>query len=99
MPSPFDEVDPFFDPDEATAASWSARGMPAVPGLVWQVEPGVDLLEQVSTTDYSIAFRVSQWPAVQPSDRVTIGAVIYEVRRINPIDDGLLARAALRRLN
>ena len=66
--------------------------------VMWDA-PGVSPFEGVQSTEPSIRFRVADWPSVAAGDRVTVGTTIYEVREVLAIDDGQLARAALRRLN
>jgi hypothetical protein len=82
-----------------TSASLQPSSGTAIAALVIFDAPGAEQLEGVETVEYSAKYRVADWPAVRPGLRVTIGSVLYEVRSALPIDDGLLARAALRRLN
>lgn len=98
----FTDVDPFFAVDEfGSSATWQRRqpGAAAVAGVVIIDAPGQLLLEGIASTEWSALYRVAQWPSVAAGDRVTVGPTIYEVREVLAIDDGQLARAALRRLN
>ena len=98
----FTDVDPFFDADEfGTAATWQSQsaGIAPVVGVVLIDAPGQMLFEGVMSTDWTATYRVADWPTAAAGDRLTIGTTIYEIRELRSVDDGLLARAALRRLN
>ncbi|MCA3180989.1 MAG: hypothetical protein O9345_16065 [Burkholderiaceae bacterium] len=98
----FTDVDPFFDVAEfGSAATWQRKqpGAAAVAGVVIIDAPGQLLLEGIASTEWSALYRVAQWPSVAAGDRVTVGTTIYEAREVLALDDGLLARAMLRRMN
>jgi hypothetical protein len=61
--------------------------------------PGQLLLDGIVSTDWSALYRVDLWPAVRSGDRITQGAMTFEVREVLAVGDGALARAALRRLD
>ena len=83
-----------------TAATWtdSDTGTSADADVMLDA-PGVVTDDGVVLTAWSIVYVVSTWPAVRPNDRIDIGAAAYAVTDSVPIGDGLLARAALRRLD
>jgi hypothetical protein len=96
----FSDLSPFFNASEfATAATWTAvaTGAP-IAGLVLLDAPGDLVLDDVATIDYGVTFRASEWPAMRERDAVSVGAWLYRVRAVTPIDDGLLVRAALTRI-
>ena len=95
MPSPFDEVDPFFASDEATTATWTPKAGGPQSGLVWLDAPDVNEFGDMVTASHRITYRVSQWSSLTAGDTVTIGAVVYDVRAQYALDDGLLAQADL----
>lgn len=96
----FVEVDFAFDVDEfGTSAEWRAQPNAApVTAIVLIDAPGALILDGIVSTDWMVTYRVALWPSVQGGDRVHVGSTIYEVREALALDDGLLARAALRRL-
>jgi hypothetical protein len=75
------------------AATWASGGS-SVAGQVIFDAPGALPVEGVYSNEYSIVYRVSQWPTVREGDVVTVGTA-YRVREVTAIDDGLLARAFL----
>ena len=101
MPGAFlSDLAPFFDVAEfGTSATWTAvaTGTP-VAGAVLFDAPGATVLEDVTAIDYIVTFRVDQWASVRSGDTITIGAVAYKVRGVLPVDDGLMAKAAIRKL-
>ena len=78
-----------------TAATWTASGGSAVPGEVFFDAPGSEVIDGVFSTEPSVRFRVADWPNVREGSAVTIGSTTYKVRDVQPLDDGLLARAFL----
>ena len=98
--SDFADVSGFFA-DFGTSASWRGQGgaSTAITSVVIVDAPGELLLQDVGAIDYVVTYRQAEWPTVRGGDRVVIGATHYEVRDALPIDDGVIARAALRRLN
>jgi hypothetical protein len=96
----FTDVSMFFAETEfGTAATWTAvaTGTP-VSGVVLFDAPGAGVLDDITAIDYIVTYRVSQWAAVKPGDTITISAVAYKVREVLPIDDGLIAKAAVKRV-
>lgn len=99
MATPFDEIDPFFWPGEAQSATWTPVSGSPVVGLVWLDRPDEMALDDVMAADHAVTYRVAQWPTVRSGDQVTIAAVTYTVRGAPMrLDDGLVARANLKRL-
>lgn len=96
----FTDVSWAFDTSEfGSAATWTAQGGSPVAGVVLFDAPGALVLDDVMATDYLITYATATWPTVADRDVVTIGAVQYLVRQVMPLDDGRLARAALKRLS
>lgn len=97
----FSGVDPFFDVDEfGVLASWQSQrpGSAAVSAVVLLDAPGAAVLDGVVTTDWSAMYRPALWTTVAAGDRITVGSALYQVIDVLSVDDGQLARAALRRL-
>jgi hypothetical protein len=101
MPGAFlSDLAPFFAASEfGTSATWTAvaTGTP-VAGTVLFDAPGADVLADVTAIDYVVTYRVDQWASVRSGDTITISAVAYKVREVMPIDDGLIAKALVKRV-
>jgi hypothetical protein len=81
------------------AATWyEALGSTPSVAPVMLDAPGLFVLDGIETTEWSVLYRKAEWPAVRSGDRIVIDAATYEVRDQQPVADGLLVRAALRRL-
>lgn len=80
-----------------SAATWTPDvGAPVSADVLFDT-PGADVLDDLSTTEPSFRFRVSDLPGMiaTPGGRVSARSQQYRVRRVHPIDDGLMARAWL----
>lgn len=94
------DLAPFFDAAEfGTSATWTAvaTGTP-VAGTVLFDAPGANVLEYGTAIDYVVTYRVDQWATVRTGDTITVNAVPYKVREVMPIDDGLIAKALVKRV-
>lgn len=78
-----------------TSATWENPTGAAVTSNVMFDAPGALVGDGIVSTDYSIAFRVSDFPTLREQDRVTVGTSLYRVREAMPTGDGLIARAML----
>jgi hypothetical protein len=92
-----EDLSVFFDADEfATSATLTrASGGAPVQGLILLDSPGTNLLDDVTSVEYSCQFRTSVWPAVVPGDVIQAGAASFRVRRADRLDDGAVTRAWL----
>jgi hypothetical protein len=85
------------------AASWEAfdaAGMlhdathNGTPAHVMFDAPGATVIDGVYSADYSVVYRVSDWPSVREGDTIVVGTS-YKVRELLALTDGLLSRAFL----
>jgi hypothetical protein len=73
-------------------ATWTPQGGTGTDALVMFDAPGASVIEGVYSADYSVVYRVSDWPNVREGDAITVGAA-YKVREVLALTDGLLSRA------
>jgi hypothetical protein len=78
-----------------TAAQWENPIGATVTANVMFDAPGALVGDGIVSTDYTIAYRVSDFPTLREQDRVMVGAKLYRVREMMPQGDGLIARAML----
>lgn len=67
----------------------------ATSGPVHLRQGDVDALGERITRDYSMRYRLADFPALVRGDAVTIESVAYEVREVRQVDNGVEAIARL----
>jgi hypothetical protein len=93
-------ADVFLADFSATATYTPAGGGTAQPGSVIFDAPGsvVDGMDVIASEPLA-TLPAAQWPDLSPGAHLAIGAAVYKVRQVLPVDDGAFKRAVLARVS